>query len=212
MRPLYRGERAQTSGAATISQLLSREEPLVHPRHDQFPSQSAPMPPLSIGTCRLLASGRSPPFGGVTQQCRISPWGEEERAGQDKGLMLLIVCRNVGVFLMYAASLQDYAAPASPGGARLTPQHPRNVGDRGVILRSNNSDLFTARYQAGKTLNFQVCLNWGLAKQNSFSKAVRGILASRTLRRPQLRPAPCSPVPSLFLLMLFSPLAILILH
>ena len=45
---------------------------------------------------------------------------------------------------MYAASLQDYAVLALPRGARLTPQHPQNVGDRGVILHSNNSDLFAA--------------------------------------------------------------------
>lgn len=72
---------------------------------------------------------------------------------------------------MQAASPQAHAVPPSLGGARLpsaAPQ-PRSAGDRGGILRSNNSDLFTARYQAGKTLNFQVCLSWGLAKQNSFS-------------------------------------------
>jgi len=118
---------------------------------------------------------------------------------------------------MYAASLQDYAVPAWPGGARLIPQHPRNAGDRGVILRSNNSDLFTARYQAGKTLNFQVCLSWGLAKQNSFSKAGQGILTSHTSLRPLLRPAPrCpfpqDPFPSFFLFMLSTPLANLISH
>lgn len=39
-----------------------------------------------------------PSVWGVTQQCRIGPQGEEERAGQDKGLTLLIVCTNVGVF------------------------------------------------------------------------------------------------------------------
>lgn len=100
-------------------------------------------------------------------------------------------------FSACAASVQDYAVSALPGGARLTPQHPRNAGDRGIILHLNNSDLFTAQYQAGKSLNFQVCLSWGLAKQNSFAKAGRGILTGSTPLQPQLRSAPHRPFPSL---------------
>lgn len=53
----------------------------------------------------------------------------------------------------------------------------------------------TAPYQAGKILNVQVCLSWGLAKQNSFSKACRGVLTSCTSLRPSsdLLPTVLSP-------------------
>lgn len=40
----------------------------------------------------------APHSSGVAQRCRIGPWGEGERAGQDKGLTLFIVRINVGVF------------------------------------------------------------------------------------------------------------------
>lgn len=40
----------------------------------------------------------APRSSGVAQRCRIGPWGEGERAGQDKGLTLFIVRINVGVF------------------------------------------------------------------------------------------------------------------
>ena len=65
-------------------------------------------PPVPIPECaRASAEHRDvpaaskwlfPSLGGVAQHCRISLRGEEEQAEQDKGLTLLIVCMNVGVF------------------------------------------------------------------------------------------------------------------
>lgn len=75
---------------------------------------------------------------------RVDPCGQEEQAGQDQGLILLTARTALGV-PSAGTSLQAYAVPALPRGARLAPQHPRNVGDRSVILHPDNRDLFTAR-------------------------------------------------------------------
>lgn len=57
-------------------------------------------PSSSVGKSCLCIHGTtgSHPIWGTTEQRRIGPQGGEEQAEQDKGLTLLIVCTNVGVF------------------------------------------------------------------------------------------------------------------
>lgn len=61
-------------------------------RVGSFPSSSA-----GKSLCIHGTTG-SHPVWGISRQCRIGPQGGEEQAEQDKGLTLLIVRTNVGIF------------------------------------------------------------------------------------------------------------------
>lgn len=83
MRPRHRGEGAQTSGVATISQLLSREEPLAHPQHGRFPSRSVPVPPLRRAGRRRAAVPLR--LGGSLSRAGSVPGEKKSGQGKTKG-------------------------------------------------------------------------------------------------------------------------------